>query len=134
MLRLKSIISILLPMTIAFTPIVQATSDTVTGKAKATTKVKKEQAKSILEKKKKSTKRKSKQLKNMPVNVNTASVKELMMGLKGIGKKKAQAIVDYRNKHGNFKNNQDLLKVKGIGKKILEKNKKRIDLAEMPAM
>lgn len=56
------------------------------------------------------------------VNVNTADAAGLM-NLPGIGAKKAQAIIDYRNSHGPFRTHSDLVKVKGIGPKILEKLK-----------
>jgi competence protein ComEA len=56
------------------------------------------------------------------VDINRASVKELS-SLKGIGTKKAKAIVEYRKLHC-FKSVDDIVKVKGIGKKFLEKNKK----------
>jgi competence protein ComEA len=48
------------------------------------------------------------------VNINTASKEELDK-LKGIGPVKAQAIIDYRTKHGPFKTIDDLEKVPGIG-------------------
>jgi competence protein ComEA len=48
------------------------------------------------------------------VNINTAT-KEELISLKGIGEKKAQAIIDYRKKHGDFKTVDDLEKVDGIG-------------------
>ncbi|QWU15035.1 competence protein ComEA [Paenibacillus sophorae] len=54
------------------------------------------------------------------VNVNTAGISELT-ALPGIGEKKAQSILDYRNQHGAFHNASDLGKVKGIGPKMLEK-------------
>lgn len=62
------------------------------------------------------------------VNINKATKQQLVSVLSGIGEKKAKAIVDYRNKHGAFKFANDLLKVKGIGKKILAKNKTKISL------
>ncbi len=54
-----------------------------------------------------------------PVNVNTASVAELE-GLKGIGAAKAQAIVEHRDKNGQFQSVDDLKLVRGIGDKMLE--------------
>ncbi|MDQ0661169.1 helix-hairpin-helix domain-containing protein [Paenibacillus sp. W2I17] len=57
---------------------------------------------------------------NGKIDVNTAPVSKLIE-LPGIGEKKAQAIVDYRNTHGPFAKVSDLTKVKGIGMKMLEK-------------
>lgn len=61
-----------------------------------------------------------------PVNVNTASSKEISEGLSGIGMVKAEAIVSYRNEHGKFKSAEELDNVKGIGAKTVEKNKDNI--------
>ncbi len=58
------------------------------------------------------------------VDINTASKTELM-SLKGIGDKKATAIVDYR-KGKCFKSVNALASVKGIGPKFLEKNRKNL--------
>ena len=53
------------------------------------------------------------------VNINIATLEELQT-IKGIGKKKAEAILQYRKEHGAFRTKEDLLQVKGIGKKALE--------------
>jgi competence protein ComEA len=58
-----------------------------------------------------------------PVNVNTADAKTLARELQGVGLAKAEAIVSYREKNGPFKSADDLAKVKGVGKKLLEQNK-----------
>lgn len=55
-----------------------------------------------------------------PVNINTASAEEFAT-IKGIGPKKAQAIVDYREQNGPFKSVDDLSKVKGLGAKSLQR-------------
>ncbi|MCK5387087.1 MAG: helix-hairpin-helix domain-containing protein [Gammaproteobacteria bacterium] len=57
-----------------------------------------------------------------PVNINTADAPTLSKNIKGVGMKKAQAIIDYREKNGKFNKVEDLMKVKGIGVKLLEKN------------
>ena len=57
-----------------------------------------------------------------PVNINTASKKELD-ALPGIGEVLAQRIIDYRSANGLFSTVDDLTKVKGIGAKTLEKLK-----------
>ena len=61
------------------------------------------------------------------INLNTASTQELQQ-LNGIGEKKAQAIVDYRNQNGQFRSVNDLLNIKGIGPKFIEKNKSNLGL------
>ncbi|HPM02663.1 MAG TPA: helix-hairpin-helix domain-containing protein [Candidatus Cloacimonadota bacterium] len=63
------------------------------------------------------------------ININTANITELCT-LKGIGTKKAEAIIDYRIKNGSFKSLDDLLNIKGIGKKNLENLKPYIYLGE----
>ena len=61
-----------------------------------------------------------------PVNINTADAETISASLKGIGLKKAQAILEYRKANGEFKTHEDVAKVKGIGDKTIEKNKKDI--------
>ena len=57
-----------------------------------------------------------------PVNINTADAQAISKNIKGVGLKKAQAIIAYRDKNGPFLKVDDLTKVKGIGNKLLEKN------------
>ena len=59
------------------------------------------------------------------ININTATADELSQ-LDGIGGKKAQAIVEYREKNGRFRAAEELTNVSGISASILEKNIERI--------
>lgn len=61
-----------------------------------------------------------------PVDINKASAQEISDSLNGVGMKKAEAIVNYRKKHGSFKSMNGLINVKGIGEKTLAKNKANI--------
>ncbi len=62
------------------------------------------------------------------VNVNTADATAIAEELNGVGVKKAQAIIEYRNENGNFKTIEALTEVKGIGLKTVEKNRDVIEL------
>lgn len=64
------------------------------------------------------------------VNINTASADELAT-LTGVGKEIAQRIIEYREANGSFKSVEQLQNVKGIGAKILEKNRSRITVGEV---
>lgn len=59
------------------------------------------------------------------VNINTATVEQLMK-LDRVGAQYAQRIVEYRENVGAFEKPEDIMKVKGIGKKTWEANKDRI--------
>ncbi len=60
------------------------------------------------------------ELEGEKTNINTASSEELS-ALPGIGKKKADAIVNYRNINGQFMSIEELSNVKGIGSKLMAK-------------
>ncbi len=64
----------------------------------------------------------------MTVNINTATAGELAVALNGVGEKRALAIVEYREAHGAFKAVDELMAVKGIGEKVLAKNRHLIVL------
>jgi len=68
-----------------------------------------------------------------PVNINTADAKTISEALSGIGQKKAEAIVKYREEKGLFKTAEDLTNVAGIGEKTVEKNKNDILLSDAAA-
>jgi len=63
------------------------------------------------------------------ISLNRAEV-WLLQALPGIGPSKAQAIVDYRNQHGHFRQIEDLLKVEGIGSSTLDEIKGLIIVEE----
>ena len=67
------------------------------------------------------------ELANTRISLNHASVAELSV-LKGVGRKKAEAIVAYRDTHGQFESLEELLRVKGIGDAILNANRIRLSL------
>lgn len=58
-----------------------------------------------------------------PVNINTATAESLAVNIKGVGLKKAEAIIAYRHANGPFKSIDELVKVKGIGQKLIVNNK-----------
>ena len=59
------------------------------------------------------------------ININTADETTLQT-LDGIGETKAKAIIEYRNKNGNFKTIEDIKNVSGIGDSVYEKIKDNI--------
>ena len=62
------------------------------------------------------------------VNINTADVDAIAIGILGIGESKAKAIIAYRKENGKFHSIDDLAKVKGVGMKTIEKNRHNITL------
>ena len=65
---------------------------------------------------------------NQTININSATAEQIAASLNGIGLKKAQAIVQWRTKNGNFTNIEQLTEIKGVGSKILAKNSDLISL------
>lgn len=60
------------------------------------------------------------------VDINHAEAFELAARLNGVGMTRAEAIVNYRDTHGPFDHPDELVNVKGIGPKTLDKNRARI--------
>lgn len=91
--------------------------DKAKSKGKTTTKEKEKAKSKVKDKAKDKKKAAEKKFTGKKVNINSADAKTLM-SLKGIGEKKAKAILDYRKKNGKFKSLADLKNVPGIGDKI----------------
>ena len=62
------------------------------------------------------------------VDINSADAETLAEVLAGVGIKRAEAIVRYREEFGPFFTAEDLTQVKGIGPSVVEKNRDRIRL------
>lgn len=62
------------------------------------------------------------------IDINTAD-KETLMSIKGIGEKRAEAIIAYREEHGPFKTVDDLAEIEGIGPAIIENNREILTVA-----
>ena len=62
------------------------------------------------------------------ININTANAETLQKELSYIGPSVAKRIVEYREKNGKFKSVDDLMKVKRIGKKVLNENREKITI------
>ena len=62
------------------------------------------------------------------VNLNNAD-QSALESINGIGPAKAKAIIEYRN-HGKFETVDDLMKVKGFGKKSMEKIRNEITVED----
>ena len=114
------------------------TSAEKNSKSKKKTKKKKEKSKKSksagkkkLAEKKSSKKKTSKKTtktakrKTGKVNINTADAKTLTE-FTGVGPVTARKIISYRKKHGKFKTAKDLMNVKGIGEKTMQKMKPQL--------
>ena len=62
------------------------------------------------------------------ININTADKETLMTVIKGVGEKKAEAIIAYREQNGSFKSIDELTNIKGIDVGIIEKNKEKLTI------
>ena len=60
------------------------------------------------------------------INLNNADLNALTQSFKGIGRKRAEAIIAYRESNGGFKTLDDLGLVKGIGPQFIERNRQQL--------
>gem|GEM_PF-395327 len=68
---------------------------------------------------------------NGKIDINSASAEELTY-LNGVGKVIAEKIVAHRTANGPFQTPADIMKVKGIGNAMYEKNKEMITVGSLP--
>lgn len=64
------------------------------------------------------------------ININKADAATLDHYLVGIGEKKAQRMIEYREENGTFASIEEIMEVKGIGEKTFEKNRHRLSISE----
>ncbi len=68
-----------------------------------------------------------------PVDLNHADAPALAAAIDGVGPRLAEAIVAYRKAHGPFTSVDQLLAVKGIGPRVLERNRERLSVGRQEA-
>ena len=68
-----------------------------------------------------------------PVNINTADAETLAAELDGIGPALAAAIIRDREEHGRFEAPEEIMRVSGIGPRVLEDNRDDIRVADTEA-
>jgi competence protein ComEA len=66
---------------------------------------------------------------NHKVDLNKADLATLTGSFKGIGKKRAEAIIAYRESHQGFKSIEELAEVKGLGQHFVEANRDKLNEA-----
>jgi len=70
----------------------------------------------------------------LAIDINTATATELAHELNGVGTVKSKLIVEHREKIGSFVAAEQLLEIKGIGQKILQKNRDKIQIGNVPSI
>ncbi len=60
------------------------------------------------------------------INLNSADLSVLVGSFKGIGKKRAEAIIAYRESHKGFKSVEEFAEVKGFGQRFVDKNRDQL--------
>lgn len=62
------------------------------------------------------------------VNINTADAQMLAANVIGVGEKRALAIIAFRDEHGPFKSVDEMTQVRGIGLKLINKNRENLTI------
>ncbi len=66
------------------------------------------------------------------INVNSASAEMMASALPNIGQTRANAIVTYRTENGPFRSIEELVRVSGIGPKIMDGIRDRVKVSDEP--
>lgn len=64
------------------------------------------------------------------VNINTADKESLMSAIKGVGEKRAEAIIAYREQNGPFKSIEELAEVRGVSASVVEANLNNLSIED----
>ncbi|NCF10060.1 MAG: hypothetical protein GWP66_05200 [Gammaproteobacteria bacterium] len=67
-----------------------------------------------------------------PVDINTADAATLAAAINGVGPSRAAAIIAYREANGPFASVDELTAIRGIGPKLLERNREVISVGGQP--
>lgn len=67
---------------------------------------------------------------NEAININEANKETLMNAIKGVGEKKAAAIIIYREKNGPFKSIDDLANIKGMTQEMVDKHREILTISD----
>jgi competence protein ComEA len=68
-----------------------------------------------------------------PVDINTADATTMAAAINGVGQTRAAAIVAYREANGPFASVDDLTAIKGIGRKLVERNREVLTVGTAPS-
>jgi competence protein ComEA len=63
-----------------------------------------------------------------PIDINTATAEQLATAITGVGLKKAEAIIAYRNQNGPFGSVEELSNVSGIGEATIARSRERLSV------
>ena len=63
------------------------------------------------------------------IDINSAD-KEVLMSVKGIGEKRAEAIIKHRNENGPFQSIDQLVEVKGVSQSLVDANRENLSIQE----
>ncbi|HSR63598.1 MAG TPA: ComEA family DNA-binding protein [Gammaproteobacteria bacterium] len=63
------------------------------------------------------------------ININTAD-KATLTSIKGVGEKRAEAIIEYRNEYGPFESVDELASVSGVGQSTVDTNRDILSVSD----